>query len=130
MDSSKPLKILQQFGISGAGIALENLTQGYINDTFRVLTPKGDGFVVQRINPAVFPKPELLMANLEVVLPLLEAPGYHGLKLQQNTEGRTSRKGFGWKSLARFPLYPPLSELFQSGNTRNGEGSRQNSRCF
>ncbi len=116
MDSSKPLKILQKFGISGAGISLENLTQGYINDTFRVHTPKGDGFVVQRINPAVFPQPEVLMANLEVVLPLLEAPGYYGLKLQQNAEGRTSVKDSDG-SLWRVFRYIPHSASYTKAGT-------------
>ena len=92
MAPSQPLEILKQFGISGAGISLETLTQGYINDTFRVHTPKGDGFVLQRINPVVFPKPEVLMANLEMVLPLLEGPGYRGLKLHPNRKGKTSIK--------------------------------------
>ena len=89
MVPSQPLEILKQFGISGAGISLETLTQGYINDTFRVHTPEGDGFVLQRINPVVFPKPEVLMANLEIVLPLLQAPGYRGLKLHPNRKGKT-----------------------------------------
>ncbi|MGB5189660.1 phosphotransferase enzyme family protein [Robiginitalea sp.] len=116
MDPTQPLEILSQFGISGAGISLESLTQGYINDTFRVHTPKGDGFVLQRINRAVFPKPELLMANLEEVLPLLEAPGYRGLKLQQNTEGGTSVKDAGG-SLWRVFHYIPDSASYTRAET-------------
>lgn len=95
MAPSQPLEVLKQFGISGAGISLESLTQGYINDTFRVHTPQGDGYVLQRVNPVVFPKPEVLMANLEIVLPLLQGPGYRGLKLQQNKKGKTSIKDTG-----------------------------------
>jgi len=111
MASSLPLEILAQFGISGAGISLETLTQGYINETFRVRTPKGGGFVLQRINPVVFPKPELLMANLEMVLPLLQAPGYRGLKLRQNREGNTSIKDDGG-GLWRVFHYIPDSASF------------------
>jgi len=111
MAPSQPLEILKQFGISGAGISLETLTQGYINDTFRVHTPKGDGFVLQRINPVVFPKPGVLMANLEVVLPLLRAPGYRGLQLRQNTDGKTFIKD-GTGGLWRVFHYIPDSASF------------------
>lgn len=116
MAPSKPLEVLQQFGISGAGISLETLTQGYINDTFRVHTPKGDGFVLQRINPVVFPKPEVLMANLEMVLPLLQAAGYRGLKLQQNTKGKTSLKDPGG-GLWRVFNYIPDSASFNQAES-------------
>ena len=125
MDPSQPLEILKQFGISGAGISLEGLTQGYINDTFRVHTPKGDGFIVQRINPAVFPNPEVLMANLEAVLPLLEAPGYQELKLQQNIQGRTFEKDAGG-SLWRVFHYIPHSASYTQVETLKmaGEAGR------
>ncbi len=116
MAPSQPLEILKQFGISGVGISLEPLTQGYINDTFRVHTPKGDGFVLQRINPLVFPKPEVLMANLQVALPLLQAPGYHGLKLQQNTEGEPYIKESGG-GLWRVFNYIPDSVSYTQAET-------------
>jgi Ser/Thr protein kinase RdoA (MazF antagonist) len=116
MAHPQPLEILAQFGISGAGISLETLTQGYINDTFRVHTPKGDGFVLQRINPVVFPKPEVLMANLEMVLPLLQALGYRGLKLQQSIAGKTYLKDTGG-GLWRVFNYIPHSASYPKAET-------------
>ena len=116
MAPSQPLEILKQFGISGAGISLETLTQGYINDTFRVHTPQGDGYVLQRINPVVFPEPGVLMANLEMVLPLLQGPGYRGLKLQQTTKGKTSVKDAG-EGLWRVFNYIPDSASYNQAET-------------
>ena len=57
-------KILKAFGIEGV---VSSLGAGLINDTFLV----GD-FVLQRINPKVFPYPELVMENFSKVSHHLE----------------------------------------------------------
>lgn len=48
---------------------LEKLGEGHINDTFLViLSGEGPGkYVLQRLNPLVFKRPELVMANLRVL---------------------------------------------------------------
>jgi Ser/Thr protein kinase RdoA (MazF antagonist) len=112
------LEILSLFGLSGEGICLERLTQGYINDTFRVHTPKGEGLVLQRINGAVFPEPGRLMENLEAVLPFLRGPGYSGLKLEKNLQGVTAVRDAGG-SLWRVFHYIPDSVSFE--NTASAE---------
>lgn len=50
-------------------LGLDELGDGHINDTFKVvLGPEKSGpFVLQRLNRRVFPQPELIMANLRVL---------------------------------------------------------------
>lgn len=106
MNEKQPLEILEYFGISGAGIRLQPLTQGYINDTFRIHTPGDAGFILQRINAAVFPRADLLMQNLEQVLPVLNAPGYRALKLYKTSEGNSFLKdteGSLWRVFVYIP---------------------------
>ncbi len=57
-----PRDIASQF--STDIIAIQPLGNGYINDTFQVITT-AKPFVLQRINKRVFPHPEHIMANLE-----------------------------------------------------------------
>jgi Ser/Thr protein kinase RdoA (MazF antagonist) len=113
MAENRALEILKLFGLSGEGIRLERLTQGYINDTFRVHTPKGNGFVVQRINGEVFPEAGRLIENLEAVLPFLRGPGYSELKLEKNLQGQTSVVDTGG-SLWRVFQYIPDSVSFEN----------------
>jgi Ser/Thr protein kinase RdoA (MazF antagonist) len=48
-------------------VDLVELTDGHINDTYLVRTGHGDGYVLQRINLAVFPDPDAISSNIEVV---------------------------------------------------------------
>lgn len=58
-------EILEQFCPSDFGdeVELNPLGEGNINGTWLVRSPRRT-FVLQRLNPAVFPRPELIMANL------------------------------------------------------------------
>ena len=60
----KQLNIAQQFSQSATNI--QTLGNGFINDTYLVATGSKP-FVLQKINKYVFPKPEQIMANLEVL---------------------------------------------------------------
>ncbi len=122
MDEFQPLQILHQFGVSGPGIRLERLTQGLINDTFRVHNPEGDALVLQRINRSVFPDPESLMDNLERVLPALKGAGYQSLELLKYSEERRfliDSEGSLW----RIFLYIPHSKSYE--NPANPEMARE-----
>ena len=56
-------EILSEFDIPGPRGPAEPLGRGLINDTYRVVAG-GRGWVLQRVNPRVFPDPERIMANL------------------------------------------------------------------
>jgi Ser/Thr protein kinase RdoA (MazF antagonist) len=62
MSSFRP--IAQQF--ARAVTSIQPIGNGYINDTYLVGTD-AKPFVLQKINKRVFPHPELIMANLEVL---------------------------------------------------------------
>jgi hypothetical protein len=59
--------IAETFALPGPVTAIAPLGNGNVNDTYRVDTASGDRFVLQRLNTAVFPEPELVMRNLQVL---------------------------------------------------------------
>ena len=74
---SKRRDIAKRFAIARPIGAIEPLGRGLINDTFS-LEAGGQRYVLQRINGAVFPAPERIMANLRVLgahLATRDAPG-------------------------------------------------------
>jgi Ser/Thr protein kinase RdoA (MazF antagonist) len=59
--------VAEAFALPGPVTAIEPLGNGNVNDTYRVDTASGACFVLQRLNTAVFPQPELVMQNLEAL---------------------------------------------------------------
>ena len=59
--------ILEAFDIKGEVIEVRPLGNGLINDTYRVVTSEGPGYVLQRINNAIFKDVDLLQHNIESV---------------------------------------------------------------
>lgn len=59
-------EILSEFDIPGPPGPAEPLGRGLINETYRVVAD-GRGWVLQRVNPRVFPDPERIMANLQAL---------------------------------------------------------------
>ncbi len=86
--SPDPETGLALFGLPARASRLEPVTEGYINDTFKVWVGDEPAFILQRINTAVFPDPAALMGNLEAVLPHLHAADYTALELVPATSGR------------------------------------------
>lgn len=71
MDSSEIAdRIAREFVSENDHLSVEPLGEGLINDTFLVTAkqPRGERFVLQRINRRVFPEPRLIMENLRVLL--------------------------------------------------------------
>lgn len=56
--------IAEHFDIKGNVLEIKPLGNGLINDTFRVVTDEGPGYVLQRINNAIFKDVELLQDNI------------------------------------------------------------------
>lgn len=59
--------IFDYFGFS-EGLQLASLGNGNINDTWLGTSPQGEKLVLQRINTVVFPYPDRIMHNYQVVL--------------------------------------------------------------
>ena len=60
----KMKKIAECFDIKGNVLDIRPLGSGLINDTFRVVTDEGPGYVLQRINNAIFKDVGLLQNNI------------------------------------------------------------------
>lgn len=60
--------IAGRFRVAGSVTTLRPIPGGHINDTYRVETRRPDGtrrdYLLQRLNPHVFPRPDLVMENV------------------------------------------------------------------
>ena len=59
--------ILSAFAYEGNVVEIKPMGNGLINDTYRVVTDMGPGYVLQRINNAIFKDVDLLQNNIESV---------------------------------------------------------------
>jgi len=106
---------------------IEPLGQGLINDTFSVVTDKGP-FVLQRINPRVFPEPERIMANLEALAEHAARSSGIGLRvpgLSRAADGAPfvrAPDGALWRLMERIPDAVNLTRIEQPHQAR-GVGS-------
>ena len=66
-DSQDLVSLAERFAIDGPVTAVEPLGNGNVNDTYCVRTASGSRSVLQRLNTRVFPRPELVMGNLEAL---------------------------------------------------------------
>ncbi|MFA6498362.1 MAG: aminoglycoside phosphotransferase family protein [Desulfurivibrionaceae bacterium] len=65
-----PAAIARQFAFPGEVLSVDEYGSGNVNDTYLVRVAGGQSlldFILQRLNPAVFPKPEQIMRNLRVL---------------------------------------------------------------
>ena len=98
-----PAEILAAYGITNY-TSIQPFGTGLINNTWKVITPSKD-YILQRINHKVFPQPEHIAHNIEVVANYLQKnePGYFFPALVKTPDGRKmvfhSEKGY-------FRLFP------------------------
>ncbi len=62
--------IAAEFDVPGQIVTLRSIDSGNVNDTYRVITRttfSEEQFVLQRINQAVFPRPDHVMANMKAI---------------------------------------------------------------
>ena len=83
----KLLEICSLFDIPGTVQDVAPLSGGIINSTYRVRGQAGD-YLLQKINTAVFPRPEALMENVERVTAHLRRLGEQTLHFYPTREGR------------------------------------------
>ncbi len=65
-----PAAIARQFAFPGEVLSVDEYGSGNVNDTYLVRVADDQGirdFILQRLNPAVFPKPEQIMHNLRIL---------------------------------------------------------------
>ncbi len=113
MASPDPHAGLALFGLNEPPTRLEPVSEGYINDTFKVYIGEQPAYILQRINTEVFGDTAALMGNLEAVLPRLQAPDYTPLELIRTRHGR------GWatdtdQNAWRMYRYIPGSRTLQA----------------
>ena len=72
---SLPWKVIGQFDFGNTIQTVEPFGNGLINDTYLLTADSPDRckIILQRINPHVFPQPELLMENLQTLLRHIES---------------------------------------------------------
>lgn len=85
--------IAGNFAIDSEVVEISPLGNGLINDTYRVMTLSGEGYVLQRINNAIFKDVDLLQKNIGIVTSHLKA------KLQAEGETDIERKVLQFVSL-------------------------------
>jgi Ser/Thr protein kinase RdoA (MazF antagonist) len=96
-----------RFAIDSPVTALEPLGGGHVNDTYRLDTAAGGHYVLQRINTRVFPRPELVMANLAALSDHVESRRPQGLRwevpralpLRDGSGNWLSTDGEAWRLL-------------------------------
>lgn len=121
MATPHPERVLKNFKIPAGSRELQPISEGLINDTFRVSVPNTDGYILQRINTEVFPDPEALMQNLERILPELGGDGYRQLKLIRATDGKSWFRDAGsgaWRLYEFIPGSRTISDAGQPGVAR------------
>lgn len=62
--------VAAEFDVPGRIVTLQSIDSGNVNDTYRVITRttfSEEQFILQRINKKVFPKPDLVMANMKAI---------------------------------------------------------------
>ena len=102
--------IAAAFPVGAAIEPIAPLGKGLINDTYSLITEAG-GFVLQRINPRVFPDPERIMANLEALTAHASQDRVGGLRIPALIRARDGRS---WVRAADGALWR-LMELIPDG---------------
>ncbi len=91
--------LLVNFSVAEKDYSFRPLTDGFINDTFLVLSDNRPIYILQRINHLVFQNVEGLMNNVQNALQYLEDVDYHkitlvktrsGLRFFKDNEGETA----------------------------------------
>jgi len=100
IDTAQLRDILDMFDLAGDVIDVVQCRAGHINDTFIAAARAGKGiqrYTLQRINPVVFPRPDLIMHNVRIVTEAIrkntgntgEGPDLPALSLVETRQGQS-----------------------------------------
>ncbi len=129
-------EILSYFSLKGKPVQAEPFGSGHINDTFRVTTEEADGtqhkYTLQRINHAVFRKPQQVMDNIERTLAHLNAkakdfPEVKTLSLVYTKEKRNCVRTFDGKW---WRMYDFIDDVESYDNVRDPDVVYEAARGF
>lgn len=110
--------VVRVFGFGATPVRVEPMPGGHINPSWRVVTagfPNESSYLLQQLNPRVFPAPGQVMRNLRALLvylaqhPCPELPSQHEIRLVPTLDGADwleERDGSVWRA---FPLLPARS---------------------
>ncbi len=79
--------ILDQFKIPEAKYEFDVISNGFINDTYKVSKNGAPEYILQRINTKVFTNIDSLIHNLDLILPLLKHDDYKTITLVKTASG-------------------------------------------
>ena len=109
MDVSDARAVAGRFALGGEVHSIMSLPGGHINDSYRIdLGGKEEGtsFLLQRLNPHVFPRPDHVMENVARVTRHIASQGGPTLTLVPTTDGRdwlVDGAGGVWRSFRWIP---------------------------
>ena len=127
MPATPPASVLSAFGYDPDRSRLAPLQEGYINQTFRVSAPGRPDRLLQQLSTSVFPDIATLMANMETVLPYLQAGDYHKIEVIPARNGDRVVRDAGdrpWRMLSFIP------DSISFGRTDNPEAARESGRII
>ena len=121
-DPPVPPEVWQAYFPEAIPEKTRRLTGGHIHRTYRVemrAAPGNQTVVFQRLHPQIFPEPELLVANAEVVAGHLSAKGYprrilHHLPASGGRRVVWDERGFPWRG---FPWFDGKSKSVPESET-------------
>ena len=128
-----PIEIAGRFALPGAVVGVEPFHGGHINDSW-ILTAGGERFLLQRVNPRVFPRGDLVMENVARVTALLArgvdgTPDAHrrALRLVPTADGAHSwADGEG----ARWRVFPFIERSVSRERAESPEDAHRAARAF
>ncbi|SDP14213.1 phosphotransferase enzyme family protein [Desulforhopalus singaporensis] len=129
-NSTVPGKILAAFGVDEKKSSISKLGRGRINDTYLVESHR-TSFVLQKINDAVFPRPEIVARNFAVITTHLRAkkkslaPGFIFAESRLTADGQIMVlddeyklwRGQQYIGYGTLPLEPDNLQVFHIGKT-------------
>lgn len=97
--------ILSNFSLPEKEYQFQQITVGYINDTYLISEDARPKFILQRINHDIFENIEVVMMNIHRALKRLKALDYKQIKLIPATSGKTyaqCKSGY-WRIMSFIP---------------------------
>jgi Ser/Thr protein kinase RdoA (MazF antagonist) len=93
-------EIIRAFGLDPDKLTVDRIGSGYINQTYKLRG--ANTYILQRVNNAVFTKPEIIANNLRIASEYLAQhhPGYlflSGIKAVDGKEMVYDKEGFPWR---------------------------------
>lgn len=106
MDSDGPNAVLPYFSIERKDYKIQPISQGYINDTFALLQNSVPRYILQRINEQTFGNIDLLIQNIQNVLPYLKDKNYYQISLIRTNDDKPYlkiNKSHCWRMFTMVP---------------------------